>query len=106
MMRKQSIEGRNQFAMFTIDDLVPKDHLVRKIDAAIQFDFIYPIVESTYSTHGRPSIDPVVLIKLVFIQYLFGIRSRILSRISLLLVKTMFEDLEKQLYLKTFSLIF
>ncbi len=43
MMRKQSIEGRNQFAMLTIDDLVPKDHLVRKIDAAIQFDFIYPI---------------------------------------------------------------
>lgn len=74
-MRKQSIEGRNQFAMLTIDDLVPKDHLVRKIDAAIQFDFIYPIVESTYSTHGRPSIDPVALIKLVFIQYLFGIRS-------------------------------
>ena len=65
MMKKQSIEGRNQFAMLTIDDLVPKDHLVRKIDAAIQFDFIYPIVESTYSTHGRPSIDPVVLIKLV-----------------------------------------
>ncbi|MGM0134322.1 transposase [Enterococcus sp. AZ166] len=75
MMRKQSIEGRNQFAMLTIDDLVPKDHLVRKIDAAIQFDFIYPIVESTYSTHGRPGINPVVLIKLVFIQYLFGIRS-------------------------------
>lgn len=43
MMRKQSIEGRNQFAMLTIDDLLPKDHLVRKIDAAIQFDFIYPI---------------------------------------------------------------
>lgn len=71
MMRKQSIEGRNQFAMLTIDDLVPKDHLVRKIDAAIQFDFIYPVVESTYLTYGRPSIDSVVLIKLVFI----GIRS-------------------------------
>jgi transposase/transcription elongation factor Elf1 len=75
MMKKQSVEGRNQFAMLTIDDLVPKDHLVRKIDSTIQFDFIYPIVESTYSTSGRPSIDPVVLIKLVFIQYLFGIRS-------------------------------
>ena len=72
---KQSIEGRNQFAMLTIDDLVSKDHLVRKINAAIQFDFIYPIVGSAYSTYSRPSIDPVVLIKLVFIQYLFGIRS-------------------------------
>ena len=61
--------------MLIIDDLVPKDHLVQKIDAAIQFDFIYPIVESTYSTYDRPSIDPVVLIKLIFIQYLFGIRS-------------------------------
>lgn len=75
MLRKQSMEGRSQFAMITIDDLVPKDHLVRKIDAVIDFDFIYPIIESTYSTIGRPSIDPVVLIKLVFIQYLFGVRS-------------------------------
>jgi transposase len=75
MLIKQSMNGRNQFAMMTIDDLVPKDHLVRKIDAAIDFDFVYPVVEATYSTIGRPSIDPVVLIKLVFIQYLFGLRS-------------------------------
>ncbi len=61
--------------MLTIDDLVPQDHLVRKIDAALDFEFIYPIVEATYSDLGRPSIDPVILIKLVFIQYLFGIRS-------------------------------
>jgi hypothetical protein len=60
MMSKNNTSGRNQFVMLTVDDLVPKDHLVRKIDAAIQFDFIYPIVEATYSTLGRPSIDPVV----------------------------------------------
>ncbi|EOL43666.1 hypothetical protein I580_00316 [Enterococcus caccae ATCC BAA-1240] len=75
MMSKHSIDSRNQFAMVTVDDLVPQDHLVRKIDQAISFEFIYPIVESTYSTLGRPSIDPVILVKLVFIQYLFGIRS-------------------------------
>ena len=68
MTKKQSVEGRNQFASLTIDDFVPKNHFVRKIDAAIQFDFIYPIVESTYSTSCLPSVDPVVLIKLVFIQ--------------------------------------
>jgi len=68
MMKKQSVKGRNQFAVLTIDDLVPKDHLVRKSDATIQFDFIYPIVESTYSTSDRPSVSPVFLIKLVFIQ--------------------------------------
>ena len=52
MMSKQSMNGRNQFTMLTMDELVPQDHLVRKIDAAIDFSFIYPIVESTYSTLG------------------------------------------------------
>lgn len=41
----------------------------------INFDFIYPLVEHTYFHTGRPSVDPVVLIKLVRIQYLFGTRS-------------------------------
>ncbi len=71
MMSKNNTNGRNQFAMLTIDDLVPQDHLVRKIDAALDFEFIYPIVEATYSDLGRPSIDPVILIKLVFIQLRF-----------------------------------
>lgn len=75
MMSKHSMDGRKQATVISIDELVPQDHLVRKIDQAISFDFIYPIVESTYSTLGRPSIDPVILIKLVFLQYLFGIRS-------------------------------
>ncbi|WP_326934266.1 transposase, partial [Enterococcus avium] len=61
--------------MLTIDVLVPQDHLVRKIDAALDFEFIYQIVEATYYDLGRPSIDPVILIKLVFIQYLLCIRS-------------------------------
>lgn len=54
----------------------PQDHLVRKIENAIDFSFIYDLVQDRYSLdNGRPSIDPVVLIKMVFIQYLFGIRS-------------------------------
>ncbi|MBO0472090.1 IS1182 family transposase [Enterococcus sp. DIV0242_7C1] len=75
MMSKHPMNGRDQYMMISLEELVPKDHLIRKIDKAIDFTFIYPIVESTYSTLGRPSIDPVVLVKIVFIQYLFGIRS-------------------------------
>jgi transposase len=46
------------------------------MEAALDFSFIYPLVESMYSNErGRPSIDPVVLIKMAFIQYTFGIRS-------------------------------
>ncbi|BDH62954.1 transposase [Lysinibacillus sp. PLM2] len=75
MMTKNQINEREQFEMITIEQLVPKDHLVRKLDAAIDFKFIYPLVEHLYSTVGRPSIDPVVLFKMTFIQYTFGIRS-------------------------------
>lgn len=76
MLRKQQAEGRYQLSIVSLDELVPKDHLVRKIENAIDFSFIYDLVEDRYSLDtGRPSIDPVVLIKMVLIQYLFGIRS-------------------------------
>ena len=72
----QSETNRTQLEMVTLDELVPKDHLVRKIESAIDFEFIYPMVQGLYSEdRGRPSVDPVVLIKMVFVQYLFGIRS-------------------------------
>ena len=62
--------------MFCMDDLVPQDHLLRLIDRAIDWSFIYDLVQEKYSPDfGRPGIDPVVLIKIPFIQYLYGIRS-------------------------------
>ena len=54
---------------------MPKNHILRAIDKAIDFSFIYEEVEGLYSEKGRPDIDPVSLFKIVFIQYLFGIRS-------------------------------
>jgi transposase len=76
MLRKQQAEGRYQMSIVSLDELVPQDHLVFKIEKAIDFSFIYDLVKDRYSPdHGRQSIDPVVLIKMVFIQYLFGIRS-------------------------------
>ncbi|WP_110927143.1 IS1182 family transposase [Bacillus massiliglaciei] len=75
MMTKNQISERDQMEMITIEQLVPQDHLVRKLESAIDFSFIYPLVESLYSTLGRPSVDPVVLIKMTFVQYVFGIRS-------------------------------
>ena len=59
-----------------LEDLVPKDHLLRKIDAAVDFDKLYGMVEDLYSEdNGRPSIDPVVLVKMVLIQHLYGLPS-------------------------------
>lgn len=65
-----------QMQIVSLEQLVPEDHLLRKIDAAVDFDFIYDLVEDRYSTEtGRPSIDPVTLIKIPIIQYMFGIKS-------------------------------
>ena len=56
--------------------LVPAGHLLRKIDAAVDFNRIYEMVESLYSEdNGRPSVDPVVLFKMVLIQHLYGLPS-------------------------------
>ena len=65
-----------QMQLVSIDQLVPEDHLLRKVDAAIDFNFIYDLVEEKYSPDmGRPSIDPVTLIKIPVIQYMYGIKS-------------------------------
>ena len=62
--------------MFCMDDMVPQDHLLRIIDKAIDWNFIYNLVEDKYChDNGRPSLDPVMLIKIPFIQYLYGIKS-------------------------------
>lgn len=62
--------------MVTLEQLVPKDHLLRLLDQHIRFDFIRAATQHLYcENNGRPAIDPVVLFKMLFIGYLFGIRS-------------------------------
>ncbi len=75
-MLTQEAKKRGQIQMVCIDDLIPQEHLLRKIEKAIDWSFIYELVEDKYSlTNGRPSIDPVTLIKIPMIQYLYGIKS-------------------------------
>ena len=58
-MTKQNF--KNDYIIFNkLNDLVPQDHLVRKLNNSIDFTFI----EDLYSPFGRPSIPPVVLFKL------------------------------------------
>lgn len=75
-MLSKNKKNTQQIQMISIEQLVPEDHLLRKIDSAIDFNFIYDLVEDKYSAdNGRPSLDPVVLIKLPLLQYLYGIKS-------------------------------
>lgn len=76
MMTQNADKKREQMQIFCMDDLVPPNHLLRLIDKAIDWNFIYDLVQDKYSLDaGRPSMDPVMLIKIPFIQYLYGIRS-------------------------------
>ena len=67
---------RNVIEMVEIDGLVPEGHLLRKIDKAVDFNRLYEMVEPLYcEDNGRPSVDPVVLFKMVLIQHLYGLPS-------------------------------
>ena len=73
MMGKQN--GQIQIAILDIDSMIPEDHLLRQIKDHVNFDFIYEKAAPYYSNIGRKSIDPVILIKMLLIGYLYGIKS-------------------------------
>lgn len=75
-MLREPRPHQHQLEMVTLEELVPKDHLLRKIDRYIDFSFIHDEVRHLYcEDNGRPAVDPVQLFKMLFIGYLFGIRS-------------------------------
>lgn len=75
-MLEKNANNRQQVEILCVEDLVPKNHLLRKIDNAVDFSKIYEFVEDLYcNNNGRPSIDPVILFKMVLIQHLYGINS-------------------------------
>lgn len=85
MLRKEQNE-RDVIEFISLESIVPADHLLRKIDAAVDFNQIHDFVSDLYSEgHGRPSIDPVVLFKIVLIQHIYGIPSlrRTLDEVSM-----------------------
>ena len=68
-MGKRDHHHRSENITITLEQLIPQDHLVRKIDAVIDVDFIYSAVENLYSENtGRPSVDPVLLIKMALLH--------------------------------------
>ena len=85
-MLVKNAENRGQLEFVSLENMVPQDHLLRKIDAAIDFKKIYEFVEDLYcEDNGRPSVDPVVLFKIVLIQHIYGIPSlrRTLEEVSM-----------------------
>ncbi len=75
-MLRSNREKQQSYEFVSIEDLVPQDHLLRKVDKYIDFSFIDDKVRPLYCTdNGRPAIDPTVLFKMIFLGYFYGIRS-------------------------------
>ncbi len=74
MGRLKSDQGQ-LFYEFDLSDAVPEDHLVRKIDAALDLSWLRSELAPHYSTMGRPSIDPELMIRMLVVGYVFAIRS-------------------------------
>src|SRR5271169_1326728 len=74
MVRRE--EGQGQFFYsFDVDKVVPPDHLVRQIDGLLDLSWVHKELAAHYSHTGRPSIDSVLMIRMLIIGYVFAIRS-------------------------------
>jgi transposase len=77
MMGRQRRNQGKLFYEFRLDDRVPKDHLLRRIDVFVTgvLADLHQELKPYYSDIGRPSIDPELMIRMLIIGYCCGIRS-------------------------------
>lgn len=74
--QNENLKNSHQYELACTDMLVPENHLLRLINQHVDFSFITEKLRPYYSdTKGRPSIDPIVLFKMMLIGYIYGIRS-------------------------------
>lgn len=74
-MLKRAESKQMKMSFVTLEELMPQEHFLRDLDRLVNFDFIYDKVADLYSNTGRPAIDPVVMIKMMLIGYIYGIDS-------------------------------
>lgn len=77
--------GQMSMVILDITELIPENHLLRKINQMISFDFIYDLVAPYYPVNGHPSVAPVTMFKMLLVGYLYGIKSerRLIREIQL-----------------------
>jgi transposase len=75
MMGRGSQDQGQLFYSFNLEEVVPDDHLVRAISRVLDLSWVRGELAPHYSTIGRPSVDPVLMIRMLIIGYVFAIRS-------------------------------
>lgn len=75
MMGRLTQDQAQLFYSFNLEEAVPEDHLVREIAAVLDLSWVYDALAPHYPAMGRPSIDPVLMIRMLIVGYVFAIRS-------------------------------
>jgi transposase len=75
MMGRHDRDQEQLFYSFCLDEAVPDDHLVRAIAAVVDLSWVHAALASYYPHLGRPSIDPVLMLRMLIVGYVFAIRS-------------------------------
>ncbi len=75
-MLKEVQPKQYEIEAVVLEELIPEDHLLRKIQSTIDFSFIREQAKGLYcQNNGRPTIDPEILFRILFIGYLYGVRT-------------------------------
>src|SRR5438874_7752754 len=75
MMGRLNHDQEQFFYSFRLDEVVPGDHPVREVAAVLDLSWVHSELAPYYSRLGRPSIDPVLMIRMLVVGYVFAIRS-------------------------------
>jgi transposase len=75
MGRQPKVQKRLFYTKFNLDRRIRKDHILRKIDKHINFEFIYEQVKDTYGSKGNVSVPPPVILKMLLLLILYNVRS-------------------------------
>ncbi|MDH3691999.1 MAG: transposase [Gammaproteobacteria bacterium] len=75
-MQGRQAPQRELFCTINLEEFIPKDHLLYRLDKVVNFDFIYELTKGLYcADNGRASIDPVLFFRMQLVSYLYGMKS-------------------------------
>jgi len=75
-MLREKRERQQQMDLVILEQMIPEDHLLRRIDEAVDFGFIHDLCAPLYcENNGRPAIEPEILFRMLIVGYLYGIKS-------------------------------
>ena len=75
MGRQQRVQKKLFYTKFSLDQRVPKNHILRKVSKYIDFDFIYKEVKDKYGSKGNVSVPPPIILKMMLLLIFYNVRS-------------------------------